>query len=324
MTNTSRFLAVAMTAFAGAASAGPLDKSRVPADSAWVVHVDIEAGLGSSLGRFAVEHAADPADLEGLKAQFGVDPLTDIKDLTVFGIGTDGEDAVAVITTTPAIEDALSRLQDQGHQHSVVNEGGYELLSWSENEQVQYALIRPMGDGLRLLYLSKDKSRLARAADVSAGLAASLKGKTASVLSDGPRPGAVLFIASDVIPSHGRADQASMVLGKARSLRFEAGESGPDLYADLTLTTSSSEDASNVVKVLEGLRAMGQMFCQGNPDLAPIAGLAEAVRLSADESAVSIAIRYPAADAIDALRAAERGDGDDEADEDEAEADDPV
>jgi hypothetical protein len=312
-------LAATVAALTAAASAGPLDKSRVPADATWIVHVDAEAALECSVVRFILDqHGEDHlGDLDEFKAQFGVDPLNDIKDLTVFGVGTDGEDAVALLTTTAAVDDAIKMLAAQGEGTAKITEGGYELLSWNEHDQVQYVLVRPLGEDRRLVYLSKDKSRLAAAADVGAGRARGLKGREPSALSADPGAGAIVFIASDVIPSHGHHDHASMVLDKARAFRFEAGESGDNLYADLSVTTGSSEDATNVVEILQGLKAMGRMFCQGEPDLAPIVQLADAVKVSADESSVAIRINYSAAAAMEAIKAAENADADDDHDEDD-------
>ena len=80
---------------------------------------------------------------------------------------------------------------------------------------------------------------------------------------------------------------------------------------------ASSEDATNVVPILQGLQAMARMFCQYNPDLAPLKELMDAESLSAKESSIIAQIRYPSAKLVEAIKAAEKEDEDgDDADED--------
>lgn len=325
MNASTRYLSsfVALSVVAGLAvpiaSAGPLEKSRVPAGVAWIVHLDAEAALGSSIGRALLEgeHGKGHAEeLAEVKAEFGIDLLHDIKGATVFGSDTEGDDAVAILTASAAVDAAIDKLRANGHEYTIVKEGGYDLYAWSDDGHTQFGLILPAGAD-RLVYLSKDKSRLAAAADVGAGKGENLRSRRDSLLASNPGAGAVLFIATDVIPRHHQGDQASMVLEKARAVRLEIGESGENCYGDLELKMASSEDATNVVQILQGLQAMARMFCQSNPDLAPLKELMDAESLSAKESSIMAQIRYPTAKLVEAIKAAEKEDEDgDDGDED--------
>jgi hypothetical protein len=299
-----------LATLAGSAFAGPLDRSRVPAGAAWLVHVDIEAAMRSDLMKTALDAKGamgldGMSELNDVKEELGLDPLHDIFDVTVFGSDVDGHDAVAMFTTTPAVDEAIRRLKEKGHDYQTLTEGGYDLYAWSEDGGAQYGLVRKIGPERRLMYLSQDKQTLIAAADVGTGRADSLKGRKDSALSVEERPGAMLVIASDVIPRRGEGEM-SMVLGKARALRIEAGDNGQDCYAEVELRMASSEDAANVSQVLTGLQAMARMFCQGNPEMSPFSEVLRAQTLSADGASVFSKLQYPTAKLVEAIKAVDR------------------
>lgn len=302
--------AAAILASAGAptALAGPLDKSHVPADAAWVVHFDAEAMMKSSISKVLLEGPGhmDLDELKNVKEEYGIDPLTDIKDATIFGRDTEGEDAVAILTTTAAVDDALEKLKAHEQEYSVSKEGGYDVYEWSDEGHSQYGLIRKAGADRRLIYLARDKDRLIAAADIAGGHGESLRGRKDSALAAEPGAGAILFVATDVMPGREHGEEMSMVLGKAKSLRLEIGESGENCYGDVELTMASSEDATNVVQILQGLQAMARMFCQNNPDLAPLKELMDAETLSSKEASIVAQLKYPTAKLVEAIKAAEK------------------
>ena len=99
------------------ATASPLKKDRVAADANWLIHVDVERLLNSTIGRFLLEHAEeldiDLDDLDKMKREVGVDPRTDLKGVTLYGTGDEpGEDAIIVAVTTDRVDEAIERLLD--------------------------------------------------------------------------------------------------------------------------------------------------------------------------------------------------------------------
>src|SRR5437763_1617142 len=100
----------------GVSWAGPLDRAVVDRDATWMFHVDVEAGLSSTLGGLAKEKIAEEGARPGedLIKKFGVDPLKDIKGLTMYGFKAGEDDGVAVIETTAAVDTLGTRLVTAG------------------------------------------------------------------------------------------------------------------------------------------------------------------------------------------------------------------
>jgi hypothetical protein len=70
------------------ASGAPLDPSIIPADSAWVVHIDMDAWRSSELGR-AMMHSDSPVRsvIEVLHRDLGVDVVKDLQSASFVGWG---------------------------------------------------------------------------------------------------------------------------------------------------------------------------------------------------------------------------------------------
>src|ERR1043165_9078392 len=70
-----------------AAVAGPINMNWVAPDAAWIVHIDVDAVRGSTIGKFIIANwdKEDEAELAAVKAKIGIDPVHDLKGVTVFG-----------------------------------------------------------------------------------------------------------------------------------------------------------------------------------------------------------------------------------------------
>ena len=104
-------LATAAT-IASPAIAGPLNPDYVPADAVWVVHLDVEAAAGSTVGGFVLEHAEafDLAEgLEDFRDETGLDAVHDLHGVTLFGAGTPEKTGVAVLVTSAGIDAILEQ-----------------------------------------------------------------------------------------------------------------------------------------------------------------------------------------------------------------------
>src|SRR5690349_20860226 len=98
--------ALAGTLASRLALGGPLDTAMVDKEAKWLVHVDMEAGLASTCGRYLVEEVRKNPEkvIEQATAKTGLDPTKDIKSLTIYGFkpGEDNDGVVVAVTSAAA------------------------------------------------------------------------------------------------------------------------------------------------------------------------------------------------------------------------------
>src|SRR4051812_25505915 len=235
---------------AGLAVAGPLNRKWVAPDAAWVVHVDVEAVRGSTLYSFVNEHRAglDLSGLEQFKTETGLDPCKDIKGVTVYGSAPGPEECVAVVETTAAIDGALEKLLQREKSLTKSTEDGYTIYKWTEGEQTKYGYIRPgAGPEDRIVLAAPAKDRLLAAIRQ---IESPAEGKSAA-LATMPRTGSMLFVSGAGLGKL-RDPECSMILQKMEAVRVDLGEAAGDVYAELAITTPTSEDATNMRQTAEG------------------------------------------------------------------------
>lgn len=318
-------------AFCPLAPAGPLETRLVAPDAQWVVHFDIEAALHSTLGTFVATHRAelDLDELDHWQQQFGIDPFSDLKSLTVYGSTGSGEDAVAIIRTTDAVDGLVQKARELGPGFETLTDGDHTLYAWSEDGATRYGHVRPPGRARgndRLVMIAQDKKALLNGIGVVAGSAPGMTGGggVALPLGEGPGEGSILFVAARGSWPCESDEEMSMLARKADGARLDLGEIAGDLYADLTVTTASPGDATDISQMLQGGLALGRMMAKGEPEFAGLADLAGAITFATDGQNVTASCRYQVSKLIETLKALdERRDLDNDEERDEPEAQEP-
>ena len=158
-------------------SAAPLladgvDKSQVPAETPFLVHLDLEGLLDSTIGKIILEEAGDEllseSGLKEIEEELGINPLEDIKSITVFSTGGSLEHGVALVRCTARIEKAFERLHEEEDVRTF-EQGGFKLHA------IDDAVAYLAKDGNeRIVLLSDDVSQIVKAAAVLHGEAENL------------------------------------------------------------------------------------------------------------------------------------------------------
>lgn len=315
---------------AGAALAGPLDKKTVPADVTWVLHVDVEAALSSTIGKFILEHRdeADFKDLDDLKAKFGVDPITDVRGVTIFGIHDEGEDAVLLIDGTAAFDNVLQQMTAE-KKIVIEDTDGYALLVWEEDGKSNVGYIRKGNKPeSRLVYVSSDRDRLITALRTIDHKAASVADDPNTLLKASPAPGSFLFIDAPEIAGvlkknglgskmkdHGH-DQSAL-LETIRGVNLDAGEATRKLFVSVVVTADTPENALNMVQTAQGFAALGRLMMSKEPDFKEAVSLLNAVKISADDRRALLKASWSTETIQRLLESAEDHKHDDDADDDD-------
>lgn len=291
------------------ATAERLNKDWVAADAKWLIHVDVEGLLNSTVGRFLLEHAEqfdiDLDDLDEMKRELGVDPRTDLKSVTLYGTGDEpGEDAIIVAVTNDRIDEAIERLLDNDdlpirrRKHN-----GQPVYVIGDEGDRHYLSIQRAGADRRIVVVSDDRRGFRNALDVIADEAPSISMGRSSIPADEPQQGSLLFLSVGDIDGFGDDGPASEIIRMSDGFTVDIGEVDGVLEGRASVTTESPETADDISQVLQGLVALGRLMVTQQPHLAPLKDLADSLSIRTRDSRISIRIRY---DARELLQEAEQ------------------
>lgn len=283
------------------ASAAPLAKSQVPATAKWLMHVDIDRLAASqtcailtnspTAGRAFQEHLARYRSL------LGVDPLKDLRHVTLFGEDVTGDRGVALVSGDLRAE-SVTRTLSAFPQYRAVPLDRWTLHKWRDR-----ASGRDMNACLyssRLLVIASDESGVTGAMNVLNGAKANLGKARDGLVVPPPRAG-TFFTAASRGYAGGELDPLkAMILRSTESATLQIGETSGTVDAGLVLNAVSPEAAVQIEQILNGLIVAANL--SGNADgLARLAALSEVAR---QERVVTVKLRCPARDAAQLLAAA--------------------
>lgn len=270
-------------------SAGPrpdaLRRERLPADVDFVLHFDLEGFQKTELwklvqdsgdGHFKLEDL--DVELGDLQARIGIDPLRDIKAVTLFKRKSEEDPTVALLSTTDRVDQALQVLQGE-LGYGRVEEQGIVLHTWPHVDggetEIVFAYLHALPSGERVVVLASNKESALHAARVLRGEESSHA--AGGTLTVSPALGSFLYAAAMDLSQLEEFSPASQVFGLAQGIQVDLGEAGGLLRAHMGVTTDSPQKASDVSRMIDGLIAFGSLM---GADLGPAAELLRAVRLN--------------------------------------------
>jgi hypothetical protein len=251
-----------------AASLHPTDelkRERLPADVDFVVHIDVEGFKATQLWKQFSEKSQDLHfdidELDEVRDELGIDPLTDVRAVTLYKIESEEDPTVVLFSSTPKIDEALAKHQKE-HSYRKIISSGIELHTWGEGDSTDdddrmFAYVHPAGDERIVVVASSEQSavhaaRVLRGEDPSHASAGTL-------LTLAPAKGSFLYVAATEIPHLNELKPASQVFGLAQGIQVDLGEAGGFLRAHMGVTTASAEDAINISNVINGLVSLARL-----------------------------------------------------------------
>lgn len=246
------------------APADELKRERLPADVDLVVHFDIEGLKQTELWRRISESAegqelrAGLSDLEELHTRFGIDPLNDVRAVTLFKVEKEEDPTVVLFSTTARIDEALQRFQAVSGYARVVADG-IELHTWSEGGagEKAFAYVHAGAAQERVVVLASNETSALHAARVLRGQEPSHAANPA-LLTLAPTRGSFLYLAAKSLP-HIEDTPASQVFGLAQGIQLDLGEAGGFLRAHMGVTTASPQNALDISNVANGLISIARL-----------------------------------------------------------------
>ncbi len=245
-----------------------LDKSLVPSDTPFLVHLDVRGLLDSTLGQMAVQAVLGMEDfeLEELQREYGIDPLRDIESVTLFSSTGLPKDSVALVRASSAV-DGLIEVLSQNDEYSRRKVEGLVLHTFDEVS----AYVHSDGDQ-RLILLSghKEQVLILKAAAVLRGEARSLAQGSKTGLLATPLESSFLYLEVGSAIRELIGETPASQIGKlAKRLTVQVGESEGNTFLHAEVESSDAENAQNLGNVVTGILSLARLA--GGEEIPPFA-----------------------------------------------------
>ena len=303
--------AVSLLGLARLAWAGPLDPSVVDKDATWMFHLNVEAGVASTCGRFATDGMAEDHDMQEAIKKFGLDPAKEIKGFTVYGFKPGEDDGLAVLVTTTAVDGLEQKLAAAGLESFESHKAdGATITTWKKDGHTWHMAVRPTPKGdERFVLLASTQSALDSGLAVVAGTRPSVKaldadGPGAAMLAK-PSAHSIVFIAARGL-GDGPKFKTSFVK-EAKSLTIDIGEEPTntgvkETYAKAAISAKDGPTAINMQQMIQGMIGMVSMAAHNNKDTKGFAEELQAVKVAADGATVRISARVKSDEILQQLK----------------------
>ena len=285
------------------ALAGPLKRADVPAEPAWLVHVDCDGLRPTALGQYILGEMNKPeaqAKLAAFQALFNFDLRTQLHGLTLYGVGPAPEDGVLLVyadfdadrltTLAKAAKDAQSNTYKQ-----------HVIYSWVDNNKKgksgtqnrTYAAVH----GSRVVFGQREE-RVAHALDVFSGAIPNLA--TVKTFPQLGTTGDTSFIGAAVRKFEFPAtDPNAEILRLSKSVRLQVSEAQNQLNAILSLEAKDEEVGNHIASIANGLVSLMKLQKE-KPESVKIA---QGIALKQEGARVDVNLTLPAHDVIEILKA---------------------
>ena len=285
------------------ASAVPLARPDLPADPAWLLHIDFDGLRPTTIGQFIQSQLDKPeaqAKLAVFQAVFSIDLRKQLHGVTLYGASPVPEEGVLLVyadfdpNRLVTLARAANEYQSSSHnQHTIHSWLDENKKDKSGNHPRVYAAIQ----GPRVIFGQRE-APVAAALDVLDGTAPNLaSSKNFPQLG---APGKACFILGGArkldFPD---SDPNAAILRLSRQIRLEIGEADSRLAATLTLDANDDQIAQHVASIAQGLVALMKLQ-RSKPEATK---LADAIALKQDGVSVVATLNLPASDVVDILKA---------------------
>ena len=295
------FLVTALT-IALPTRADGLKQNLVPANSRWVLHLDVEAFRKSRIGAMIVEDKAE-SKVRQVKQDTKLDldfSFNKITAITAFGpkVGENHDAAVLLIQTTADVRGDLEKLigfkELSGNGQppiSRITANGVEIYKIHDELNLVQA-------GEKMWLLSKNKAGLQAAREVVLGKAEGLK--DAALLNYPVVTNGFFFVAladtgsaGDSLPAHAK------ILQKAEGGRLAIGEKDDKILFNLALRAKEADTIAEMQQLAQGLVAFVKLAQSDNKDLSTLVSSAS---VKTNENYLSVDLSFPLNQAMQKVR----------------------
>lgn len=289
-----------------------LRRERLPAEVDFVMHLDLEGFKTTRLYQMVLANEDMQADFDELgeiEERFGLDPLRDVRALTLYKVEREEEPTVVLLSTSTKVDAALEKLQkERGYRR--LAEGAIELHTWKEeshDDESVFAYLHGSGEE-RVVVLASKRESAVRAARVLRGEEPSLA-RTGTGLAVNPAAGSFLYMSASDLAEMDEFAPASQVFGLAQGLQFDVGEAGGFLRAHVGVTTANADDAFELANVVNGFVSLARL---AGREAGEALELLTGLKVQSRGTSVTLDFEYELERLVELLRTLDGGDEDEE------------
>lgn len=274
---------------ASAVIAGGLNRNAVSGDANWVAHVDVEGFNNTQIGKIVRRHLEETGELqklEALKAVLSFNPLDDIRNVTIYGNGKEKENAVAVIQAK-FDKQTLLKLLGQNASHKEAKCGEYQIHSWIDDKHKGNEAERQYGGfhGADTVVIGAGLDAVKKSLDVLDGKAKNARQKKVFRLLRKAPEGAIVVAAANGLGKMAQQWDRTVMLKNTKQSCLFLGESEGSLFIDVNLEATSSETATELTQLIQGVIAWLNLAGKDQPQ---VAELAASIKLTTKKKLVQV------------------------------------
>lgn len=292
------------------AQAGTLPRDQVAADAKWLFHLDVDALVGTELGKFFAREFIDPqaAKVAGnLRRSFGIEfDWRQIHAITAYGLDfREPEKANGVLLVRSdldvpaALEQVLEKLAAAG--------GGGDAAPLRKVQDTPFPIFcfqdsiygAPVGKDKDLFAVARSVSQLEKAARVIEGKAPNIASSDRLPLRPGQPAGFLTVAIADAAAAGAGLPPQARVLKEARGLQLIAGEKADKVFINAALDAKDAEVAEQLQQTLLGAIALAKLSDVDNKDLKDLQQLAQTAKVGGNQKTVTLDLQVPVSDVID-------------------------
>ena len=296
--------ACGLLAAAATALSAPLQRADVPAEPAWVLHLDCDGLRPTAIGLFLLAEMEKPeaqAKLAAFQTIFNFDLRKQLHGLTLYSTGKAPEDGVLLVYADfePA---RLITLAKAAKDYQSTTYKQHTIHNWIDDKKKARNGVKPRVyaaiQGGRIVIFAQQEARVAQALDVLDQAVPNLAGNTVfAQLGAGGSTGFIQAAARKLDLPDSTPNAAMFRL--AKGARLQVGEAQGQLKATLNLEAGDEEVARQMASVGQGLVALMKLQ-KDNPGSVK---LAEALSLKQDGAGVVAALAVSTDEAIEMMKA---------------------
>ena len=253
------------------AAAVPFAPARIPADTKWVHHMDLEAMRASQVGQWMRKkwssHERVQEKLADMITKTGIDPREDLLSITIYDHRFKKHHGVMTIELTHAdSQKMLAALQEKHPNVRLSTYDGNRLYTWqkgSRDGEPRY-ITGTIYDG-NILILSTNHTSVMNTIDVFSGKSPGLP-QSSPLASASPE--GTIWIARAIAMSGADLPGNCPVLKQCDQLSLAAGEQGDHLFMNCSLVANSAKVATNTINVVNGFRSLAMLRFGSDESLA--------------------------------------------------------
>ena len=247
-----------------------------PAETKWMLNLDMKAAQASPIINFVVDKL-EPVKrqqaqnkLAAIKAMFGVDLIKDIDQLIMAGCGNAEKGGVAYVYGKFDAQ-RLSTIIAGSKNYTQMQHGGFTVMGWNDDKQKYISFAKP---GLAML--SNSQTVLTDALDVLAGKQPGLAPNSVFRSALSGTGGNLLTVQAVDVSSLAGEQPKAQALKQAQALCLRVSATKADaLDASLSVTAASDETAMQIQQAFMGIQALALLRSGDAPESATLASMAK-------------------------------------------------